>query len=328
MRAGYGLDSRKTLVLCIALAQCTQPCSSASAQPSHADGAAVQLSIADCDGIPGTEIASLIALELRPRQRIVAESESAGALHASLRCVAEHATITVDDARRPRPLTLDLELGDTKPEARPRFVALAVAELIATSGLEPDEVRKPRPQPEPVVATHESRSEARGHRTSLSLAVGAVRAFEPALFAPAFSLGIAHRFAPFSLGLEVEYERGQMSTPDARVTAHNLALALLPAWHAEIERLDLALGIGLRAGHTWLTATPRKPNLVGRDLSGYFVAPIASARLSLPATRWLAPGITLEAGYLVKPVRGFDADRAPLIALRGLWLCALLGVAW
>src|SRR4051812_19340037 len=126
---------------CTAVLGCALWCAQAAAQSAAAGAADVQLSIPDCEGISGEEIAKLVRLELAAQHTPASDAVSDAGTRAAVSCSAERATITVVDPRRTSPLVLELALDATPPEARARFLALAVAELIATSRLEHVEAR-------------------------------------------------------------------------------------------------------------------------------------------------------------------------------------------
>jgi hypothetical protein len=320
---------------------CALCCPSAQAQTPAIDTVGVELSIPNCEDILGTQITSLVELELAPRRATPPANPKGVFTRASLRCVAAHATITVEDPRRPSPLVLELELAQTPREARPRFLALAVAELIATSRLEhisasptpqPPPPQSPRPQAAQPSQSSQSSQLAEPsqleHRFTLFIAAGATRALQPALFAPAVTAGVSRAFSPFALIGDVAYERGQMHTTAAVATAQSLSVALAPAWQVTTQHLTLSLGLGLRAGYAQLAGSPRQPGLMGRTLSGFFLTPISDTSLQVHLTHRWSARLALELGYVVKPVRGLDADQGALLALRGGRVGATLGVAW
>jgi hypothetical protein len=321
---------------------CALLCSRAQAQDPALEVDDVQLSIPDCEGIAGDEIAKLVALELAPHRSAANEAAAREPLRASVRCAAEHATIQVEDPERASPLVLELDLSATPQPARARFVALSLAELIATSRLERTATNagaKPQAAPAQAAAQAaqappppEPASPAPAPpdaRWTLFLQGGAARVFEPALLAPAVAAGAAFELLPpFAVVGDVAYERAQTSSTDANVTAQSASLSLAPAWWIRARRLTLALGLGLRAGYAHFAGSPRHGGLVGHDLSGLFLAPIAQAGAQLRLADHWGARIALELGYVVKPVRGLDADQGTLLALRGARLAALIGMTW
>jgi hypothetical protein len=249
---------------------------------------------------------------------VVGDGEPA-ALTASLQCAAGRAVIQVQDARRSEPLELVLPLADTRREARPRLLALAIAELIATSRLEQS------PPPKPPVAPV-APPPPRVRALSLGLALGLVRAFEPALWSPGLRLDAAYGFGRWSLHADLEADSGSRAESEATLGGRALSIGLAPAFRLVDGQLDWDLGLGVRGGAAWLSATSRQPNVAGRTISGTFIAPFAWTALELNLTELWYLRLALELGYVAKPVRGLDADKAVLLELKGLRGASWLGV--
>jgi len=266
-----------------------------------------------CAQVPSAEVARLLALELTT-QRSTAAASSEG---VSLRCRGLEASVQVArGATDAAPLELVLDLAESKPEARARVLALAIAELIATARLEQSDVA-------PAADAAATREPV---RLGLSLHAGAARALEPAVVAPAFALGALQRWAAFSVQLDVALELARLQRELAVVNARQLSLSLAPGWQVTWRRFELGLALGLRVGHSQLTATAREAGQHGVTLSGWVLMPIARATLELVVLRALGLQLGVEAGYVVKPLRGLDADGQSLAATRGLRVAALLGV--
>jgi len=302
-------------------------CTCAAVDPPPAADV-VRLSIPDCDGASGAQITELVGLELAAHSTIVQDDTQPATLRASLHCDDSHAIITVEDSRRPTPLVLRLDLDETRTEARPRFLALAVAELIATSRLEraPPPAPPPPRAPAPVRARLVPPVHAHEPTSSFWLSAGVLRSHDPAVWSPALVAGAAHGFGRLALTGDVEFDWGQRTTAAATVDVRSLSLSLAPALSLATGRFGWQLGLGVRAGEVWLEATPREANLVGKSLSGIFIAPILQSAQHLRLAGPVFARLALEAGYVVKTVRGLDADRSPLLEVRGLRVSALLGV--
>jgi hypothetical protein len=93
--------------------------------------------VPDCQGVSGTEVMLLAALELAPRVRVVGERAEA-TLEGRVRCDTPRVTLEVHDPSRSSapPLRVTLDLASAAPSARPRLLALSLAELVATRRLE------------------------------------------------------------------------------------------------------------------------------------------------------------------------------------------------
>jgi hypothetical protein len=198
------------------------------------------------------------------------------------------------------------------------MLALAVAELIATSRLEHTPGR-PITTPVAPVARR---------ATLLWLGAGVVRAFEPTQWLPALAVGAAHSFGPIALAGDVGYEWTGRELETARVTANDVSLGLALQLHILQGVLAWRVGPGVRVGYAWLAAAARTDALHGGKLSGWFMAPMLQSMLELRLTARWSLQLALELGYIAKPLRGLDADSAALLQLRGLRMSGQLGVGF
>jgi hypothetical protein len=280
----------------------------------------VRLSVPDCENASGAEIAKLVGLELAPKLTVVLDDSQPATLSARLRCADARAFITVEDAARATPLTLSLSLADTRSEARARLLALAIAELIATSRLEQSSAQKP--------AAVAAAKPAREAPLTLWLGAGALRAFQPASWLPTLALGAADSFGRLALSADLEFAWGEQSGSEALVQMRLLSLSLAPALQLTAGRVDASVGVGLRAGYAWLLATPRQTGLTGRQFSGVFAAPALQGALQFRLSEAWRARLAAELGYVVAPLRGLNADGATLLELSGLYASGLLAVAW
>jgi hypothetical protein len=276
------------------------------------DGESVRLSIPDCAEASGAQIAHLVALELASRENLRRGDSEAG-IQASLECSDDSAVIRVVDPQRDGPLVLEMQLAQTRPEARPRLLALAIAELIATSRLE---TTSNAAQPAP---------DATRHPVSLFIAAGSARAYQTGLWAPLLAAGAAVRFGAIALDADVNFDWASHRTNDASIHARTLSLAIAPSVLVLRDPLDWDVRLGVRAGYAWLDGDPRRTTFDAASVSGPFLAPIAGTAL-----RWRVSGrwsllLAIEVGYVIVPVRGLDADGARLIELKGLRATALIG---
>jgi hypothetical protein len=288
------------------------PCRRAAA----ADAESVRLSIPDCGDASGSQIAQLVALELASRENLTLDDSSDG-IAASLRCSDDSAVIEVVDPQRDEPLILEMQLAQTRPEARPRLLALAIAELIATSRLEqtPADVRGP-------VAEETQRA------ASVFVAGGVARAYQPGQWSPEIAAGAAYSFGVLALTAEVDFDWASRQTADASVDASTLSLALAPSLALLRAPLAWDVRLGVRFGYAWLEGTPRSASFAAGSISGVFVAPIAATALAVALTQHWAVRVSFELGYVILPVRGFGADGEQLLELKGFRAAAIAGPAF
>jgi hypothetical protein len=299
--------------------------------PAPVRAQVVRLSIPDCEGAPGVEIAKLATLELARQMQVRIDDAHPATLEATLSCTAMRAVISVQRAGSSKPLLLALALESTAPEARTRLLALAIAELVATSQLEqtstrPPDARSPETHP-PHPPDRRARTAAVSpQRAALWLGLGVLRGFEPARWAPSLALGGALGLGLFAATADLGFDWSQQRRREASVAARVLSVSLAPRLRLARRRWAWDGGVGLRLGMVWLSARARDETLTGRSVSGLLLSPIVQSALSFAvAPRW-ALRLGLELGYAVRSVRGLDADGALLLAMDKLRVCPSLAV--
>lgn len=275
-----------------------------------AEAESVRLSIPDCADASGAQIEHLVALELASRENLTLADSSDG-IQASLRCSDDRAVIEVVDPHREEPLVLEMQLAQTRPEARPRLLALAIAELIATSRLEH-------------IPAEEKRVEA-GPCATLFIGGGVARAYRPALWSPEIAAGAAYDLGVFALTAEIDFDWTSRSTTDATLDARAISLAIAPGLALVRTPLEWDVRVGLRVGYAWLEGAPRSANFEAGSISGVFLAPIAATALAVPLTVHWGVRLSLELGYVVVPVRGIGVDGELLLELKGIRAAAIAG---
>jgi len=287
---------------------------SAGAQPADA----VQLALPDCGGVSGAEIRRLVALELAPRPVLEPDSLAPATTQGRLECLPDGARITVAGVASDPPLRLEVGFAELAPAARPRLLALALAELIATS-------RHERQQP-PTAAEPAARPKAIG--LQFWLALGAVRAAEPAVLSPALGIGAALRLDWLALAADLRVDRGERETSPAQIVLETLSLGVAPSWRAGGRSWQLLLGPGLRAGYARMRGEARTTGLEGQTLSGLWLGPCLAASFQLAFARRWAARIGAEAGYVTQRLRGEGGDTNALLELAGPWLSLTAGLSW
>jgi hypothetical protein len=281
----------------------------------------VHLTIADCAGAAAGSVIKLTELELAPQLAVTLDAARAANVAASLFCTGDDALISVRAAERVDPLVLRLALADTPHEARPRLLALALAELVATSQLERTGPKAP-PLAAPVAPPVE-----RLRPLSLWLAGGVLRALEPVRWSPSLSAGSAYARGLLAVSGDLSVEWAALTSERAVVTARSGSLSLAPMLRWRRASLTGSLGLGVRAGMTWLEAKSRVAGVQGRSLAGVFVAPALLGTLGLFVTPRWSVRLALELGYVAKPVRGLDTQMLELLSQAHWRASAQLGLA-
>jgi len=287
---------------------------------------AIRLDIPDCAGVPGAAVRELVALEVAPRRLLAQGDRQPAAVSGGLRCTAAVARMWVDDPRQGAPLWLEITLSDLAPPARPRLLALALSELIATSRLQTPAPPQPTAAAEPAPAPAQPAAPA--SLRQLWLGLGVTREARPVLTAPALGAGGVLTWSRLALSLDVRLARGARSLPAAELTLSTLSLALGPGVWLGDRHMQLLLAAAVRAGYAELRARARSADRAGDALAGFWLGPCAQAALQLRiGEHWLLRA-GLELGHVTRQLRGLDAGGQALLELRGLWLAAQAGVSW
>jgi len=250
-----------------------------------------------------------------------------------LECEGTVARIVVEDVQRAEPLRLEIALGELAAAARPRLLALAIAELIATSRLERTRVAA-APVPAPVepqpTAAEESAEASAGPAVPPSLqvwlALAAVREAEPAVLAPSIALGAVQSWDQLALVLDVRYERGQRAETEVELGFDVVSIALGPAGRLHGRSYQLLLGAALRVGYASLRAKARAADLEGDSLGGAWFGPCGQAALQFQVAPGWGVRLGGEVGYFAREIEGLGVSRERVLGLHGVWVAAMLGV--
>lgn len=327
MRAGTGAAA---LLLAAALGV-------ARAQPIAADDA-ILLDIPDCAGVAAESVRAIVAIEVAPRPVLAPGSAGVATTRGTLECAGATARIVVEEEQRPEPLRLEIALAELAPAARPRLLALAIAELIATSRLgtpQPTaaEVASRRPAaevPEPVepVEAEAPLGPAVPPSLQLWLALAAVREADPPVLAPAVALGAVQSWDQLAITFDLRYERGRRTEPGVRLGYDAVSLAVGPAWRVHGRSYQLLLGAALRLGYASLSGSPRSDAVDGDSVAGLWLGPCAQGVLQFQLSERWGVRVGAEVGYVARGVRGVGVMGEPLLELEGVWAAGVLGVSF
>lgn len=325
----------------------------------------IRLELGECPLVSGSSVRELVALEVAPRRVLAVASSATAATRADVSCLADVAHIRVEDAGLTAPLHLEIALRDLDRPARSRLLALAVAELIATSRLQRAKTAAPAGASDLGAGARDSdgaeaaavsgegagsvsaRSAgddahaAEGFDDELALAdglgpvgaqlwlgLGAARLAEPSMIAPAAAGGVSVYWNAVALNADVRFERARTTRSVAELQLDAGSLALAAAWRVHSRSAALSIGPGLRAGYASLRAREREAGLEGQAVNGFWVAPCAQLALQLRfAERW-AVRIGSELAFVTRTLRGNGPNGDAVLELRGFALAAQLGISW
>jgi hypothetical protein len=161
----------------------------------------------------------------------------------------------------------------------------------------------------------------------LWLAPSASRALAPSALWLGLELGVEHALGPLALIADVQARYGQETRAEVELGATGVSGSVALGPRVGSAPWQLLIGAGLRAGLVQLSAEPSRAGVSGDSHGGPWLGPLATAALQLSLAPPLALRLGLEAGYVLRPVVGLDEHGKELLALRGPWLSASLGVS-
>jgi len=243
--------------------------------------------------------------------------------------------ISVQKPDESRALERELSLSDVEPSARPRALALAVAELIRlfeqdTRDESPRPSRVPpqptfsapkQPQPEPPIpaATHtvplgySVHIEAEGRRFPMR--------HTTAWGGRARLMAIRHSFHA-DLDLGANYSDARVELGDVVLKSTSIGVGFGPRFATRIVIVDL--GIRAELGWAWVHGKAAFPDVQAGTGSGIHSS--AGFRVSVegPTTEKVRSGIALESGATLRSING-DVGGQNAMGIAGYYLLAAVG---
>jgi hypothetical protein len=247
-------------------------------------------------------------------------------------CVADADRLQVSarQAAGPRRAERQVSLADVPETARPRALALAVAELIRSLGQGlpgGTPVAITAPAQESVASPAPSRAEVpRPRYLSMHVEVEArgLPTRDTILWGGRARLTAHRRFFHADFDLGGGYARARAELGDVILRSASVGLGLGPRLATGTAVLDL----GLRAELGW--AWIRGETALADVRTGAGSEPIASvgvrASLEVPAQAFARPNLSLETGAVVRGVKG-EVSGEPVAGMTGYYVLAALGIA-
>jgi hypothetical protein len=243
---------------------------------------------------------------------------------------ADRLQVSAREAAGPRMAERQVSLADVPETARPRALALAVAELIRSLWQAlPDTVPAAIPVSNPVsVALPASPPSALTRSTHLSIHLEAEARGLPTrdttLWGGRARLTTHRRLFHADLDIGGNYARAQAQLGDVLVHSASLGLGFGPRFANKTAVLDL----GLRAelGWGWLHGETALADVRTGAGSGLISSVGIRASLEVPAQMKVCPNLSLESGAVVRGVKG-EVNGQPVAGMTGYYLLAALGIA-
>ncbi|HVG57410.1 MAG TPA: hypothetical protein VNA24_02565 [Hyalangium sp.] len=285
----------------------------------------VQVVADPCVGVSAAEVQRIATVELSGSRGPTAP------VQAHLSCRDSAVEVRVDDAITRKSLLRSIDLTPLAESTRARYVALAIAELVAASW---SELLLPEPRvvptgPPPSKAERAAAVQALPTSRFTLLVAATGRTFrKPGLWLVGASLRVQST-TPGQLGLAVELAGAHGS---ARVEAGTVNVDILDGaafvtWSPLQSFLAATVGAGVRAGGARLLGVPSDTaSFTGGAIAGALAGPCAMGQLSLGGPS-VGASLGLEVGTPVWRLRG-EANGVTVMHLEGMWLSASLGAVF
>ncbi len=241
---------------------------------------------------------------------------------------ADQIAIAVSDPARGGALRRELPLGDVSPPARPRALALAVAELIRTLLAARDQPASTSPPPPAATPGPPPPSDDRprlGADAAADLELSAYPQRDTQMWGGRLTGAIraAHWFA----ALHLSGAAGSASFPLGTVAVRTVGGGLSAGPRFALGRLTLALGAGGAIGWGWVSGTSSQPG-IETGSGGALVATLgARAALTVPVAPHLGLRALVEGGTVVRGLDAHVEGSAPA-GLGGPYVIVGIGVGW
>jgi hypothetical protein len=268
--------------------------------------------LGDAGDWPPTEAAVRVAVDLVP-------------------CVADadRVQVSVFEPASSRALDREVSLADVAQTARPRALALAVAELIHSLGQGARSERaSPAAAAEPMPRTGPPEVARPAGSATLS-----IRAEAEARTFPAHDTtmwGGRMRFTTHWRGLHADldvggaYGRKQVVLGSLLLGSAGAGLSLGPRFATRFAIIDLGLRGGL--GWAWIHGETALAGVHARAGSNLISSAGVQLSLEAPASLRIRPCLTLEGGGVVRGLNG-DVNGQSVTGITGYYLLAALGLA-
>jgi hypothetical protein len=243
---------------------------------------------------------------------------------------ADRLQVSAHEAAGPRTAERQVSLADVPETARPRALALAVAELIRSLGQAlPDKAPVAIPAPaQGSVALSASPPSPGDRPTHLSMHVEAeVRGLptrDTTLWGGRVRLAAHRQLFHADVDLGGNYARAQAQLGDVFVHSASVGIGFGPRFATRTAVLDL----GLRAelGWAWIHGETALADVRTGAGSGLVSSVGFRASLEVPAQMSVCPHLSLETGAVVRGVKG-NMSGESVAGMTGYYLLAALGLA-
>jgi hypothetical protein len=288
----------------------------------------VSIAVMGCEYTLAREAQRIAAIELRAA--LMEEAPDAATTQVEATCTADTAAIRVVDPTTGKSLERSVALSITPPSARPRLLALAIAELVTASWYELE--RNPQPKAPPVLplAPQRAREAARAVVARLPNEFAGVADANLLASGDWVIGGGARTEVWITPGLFLRFD-GLAHYADLARPSGTVALTMASASAALGASFDTAwlqprVSLGVRGGYAWMSGVAGSSTTTGYREEGPWCGPELAAEAAAWPRAHVHPVLSLSTGMHVLGVRG-TVNQGRDILVTGLWAGLSLAVA-
>lgn len=277
------------------------------------------------------EVRRIASVELRSTTLVEPGDDRVGVIQVMATCNGSQIELSLSEVGTTRRLERTLALSDATPNAQPRLLALAIAELVAAN--QENFARRSAPVERvavgvPVIPTSQPSEPAAPLPRAALDAIGVLRLLPRSGFSllGVGARGVLSLARPLKLWLESTVEWGKPSRLTGHVNVESLGGAFGLGWSYEMTEASLMPWLGARVGVARLSGEPRPSSAaLGRTQSGPWLGP----ELGLTATLFpRAPAhatLALSTGVALLGVEG-NVSRDRDVSVLGPWAACAIGI--
>jgi hypothetical protein len=236
----------------------------------------------------------------------------------------ERIGVVVTDTRRLRAVERGVSLADLPPAARPRALALAVAELLHAA----DQPSQPQPPPPPA-APPEPQPPPAATAAGARLSGGAdalLRSYptrQTFLLGAQLSLGVSG--ASWHAALAIDGALGRPPVDLGAIAIHTLAAAVTAGPRFAVGRATIDVGASASGGWAWVRGEPSVAGVTGGSGDGFIATAGARVAVQAPSSSALRFHAAGEAGAVLRGVNA-EVDGSAAAGIAGVYLSVAIGV--
>jgi hypothetical protein len=236
---------------------------------------------------------------------------------------ADRVQVSVRDANGPS-TDRNVSLADVAASARPRALALAVAELIRSLG----QSAPPEPPSTPPVAVESPTATGAPLRAPVSVQLqGELRGAptrDTTMWGGRMRISVPWHRLHAAVDLGAGFASAHDELGDVLLRSASVGFGIGPRLASPMAIVDL--GLRGEMGWAWIHGETQRPGVRTESGSQWISCAGLRGAIEVPAALWVRPSLALEGGIVLHGVKG-ESKSQPVVGLTGYYLLAALGLA-